>query len=52
MSGKRFLDASWAESTLPVGWFAFVFSLWARAWIRSRLDEVAVRIQAEQRRRR
>ena len=52
MSGKRFLDASWAESTIPVGWFAFVFSLWARAWIRARLHEVAGRIQAEERRRR
>ena len=51
MSGKRFLDVSWAESAITVGWFAFVFSLWARAWIRTRLHEVADRIQAEQRRR-
>ena len=52
MGTKRILDANWAESALTVGWFAFVFSLWARAWIRTRLHEVAGRIQAEQRRRR
>jgi hypothetical protein len=52
MSTKRILDASWAESTVTVGWFAFVFSLWTCAWVRARLAEVAVRIQAEQRRRR
>ena len=52
MSSRRILDANWAESALTIGWFAFVFSLWARAWIRTRLDGAAVRIQAEERRRR
>ena len=51
MNGKRFLYASWAESTITVGWFAFVFSLWARAWLRTRLHDVAGR-KADGRRRR
>jgi hypothetical protein len=49
MISKRFLDANWGESTITVGWFAFVFSLWARAWLRTLLNEVAGRIQAEER---
>jgi len=48
MSTKRILDASWAESALTAGWFAFVLSLWFRAWLRTRLHEVAVRIRDEE----
>lgn len=51
-STKRILDASWAESTITACWFAFVFSLWARAWLRTRLHEVAGRIHEEERVRR
>jgi len=47
MSGKRF-DANRGESVLTVGWFAFVFSLSARAWLRTKLRQAAVQIRMEQ----
>jgi hypothetical protein len=51
MSGKRVLDANWGESALTVGWFAFVFSLSARAWLRAKLREAAVQIGVQEPRR-
>ena len=48
ISTKRILDANWAEGAITVGWFASVFSLWARAWIRARLDKVAARMRPAQ----
>jgi hypothetical protein len=37
MSVKRILDSDWADAAHTAGWFALIFSLWARALLAARL---------------